>query len=74
MSKQNKAKSEYEKSESLPIPSGILNRPCAAGHFGPWSIEPKWFANTVSAIKKGILKPLAAWDDGEDDGEDDGDR
>lgn len=30
---------------------------CAAQHFGPWMIEPKWFAQAVAAVKNGTFKP-----------------
>ncbi len=29
---------------------------CAAQHFGPWMIEPKWFTEAVSAVKAGTFK------------------
>src|SRR5438132_10158606 len=31
-------------------------RKCAAQHFGPWMIEPEWFAQAVSAVKAGTFK------------------
>lgn len=33
---------------------------CAAQHFGPWAIEPKWFAQAVAAVKEGTFQPSAA--------------
>ncbi len=35
---------------------------CAAQHFGPWAIEPRWFAQAVAAVKDGSLKPRASED------------
>jgi hypothetical protein len=32
---------------------------CAAQHFGPWMVEPKWFAQAVSAVKAGTFQPDA---------------
>lgn len=29
---------------------------CAAQHFGPWMVEPTWFAQAVSAVKAGTFK------------------
>lgn len=33
---------------------------CAAQHFGPWMVEPKWFAQAVSAVKGGTFAPATA--------------
>ena len=35
---------------------------CAAQHFGPWMIEPKWFAQAVSAVQAGTFMPAAQGD------------
>ncbi len=58
--------------EQLKIPvSRAASAKCAAQHFGAWSIEPKWFASAISAIRGGTLKPMqGAWDDDDDDDDD----
>jgi signal peptide peptidase SppA len=33
---------------------------CAAQHFGPWLIEPHWFAQAVAAVKAGTFRPGVA--------------
>jgi len=53
----------------MPLPRTALARSCAGQHFGPWAIDPKWFANAMSAIKNGTLKPRADWDDDTGDDE-----
>lgn len=36
---------------------------CAAQHYGPWSIEPRWFAAAMQSIREGTLKPFDDDDD-----------
>jgi ClpP class serine protease len=36
---------------------------CAAQHFGPWMIEPKWFSQAVQAVKAGTFKAETVRDD-----------
>lgn len=36
---------------------------CAARHITQWCVEPRWFADTFSAIRAGIIKPRAMDDD-----------
>lgn len=45
---------------------------CAAQHFGPWAIEPKFFKSAMDAIRAGTLKPdHKAFDLGDDDDDSD---
>ncbi len=37
----------------------LINRTCAAQHFGLWAAESKWFMRTFNAIRSGMLKPVA---------------
>lgn len=35
---------------------------CAAQHFGPWMIEPQWFAQAVASVKAGTFKAITPAD------------
>jgi signal peptide peptidase SppA len=38
----------------------MTEQKCAAQHFGPWMVEPRWFAQAVAAVKSGTFHPKAA--------------
>ena len=33
--------------------------PCAAQHFGIWSVEPQWMSDAIFAVNSGVMKPLS---------------
>lgn len=54
---------------SIPIPRNASKK-CAEQQLGAWSIEPKWFKAAADAIRSGMWKPKADYDDDGDEGSD----